>query len=175
MKIPTSRAIVCDVLRYDRSVPTFAHDRTINVGTLIEARQRVNEQSTRISWPAIWLKAYTLNAKRFPRLQQTWMNWPAPYLYAHPEHVGTLVVKRRFEDDDWLFWAQIYGLESKSLFEIQADIDRFQKAPVEEVFHRQLWFSRQPAILPYALPERHHHQYDRPPGLGQMQPAEQAG
>ena len=147
MRIPTSRATVCDVLRYDRYVPTFAHDRTCNVGRVGEARLLANAPNTRISWPALWLKAYALNAKRFARLRQTWMSWPSPYLYEHPHHVGTIVIKRRFEDDDWLFWGQINQLESKSLLGIQRDIDRFQNDSVEKVFRRQLWLARKPAII----------------------------
>ena len=147
MRIPTSRATVCDILRYDRYVPTCAHDRICNVQQVVDARALAKEANKRISWPALWLKAYALNARRFPRLLQTWMSWPSSHIYQHPAHVGTLVVKRRFEDDDWLFWGQIHGLDSKSLVEIQKDINRFQNEPVESVFRRQLWLARKPAFI----------------------------
>lgn len=120
-------------------MPTFAHDRVFNLGELVDARR--NAQA-RISWPAIFMKAYALNAAKFHRLRQTWMNWPWPHLYQHQEHVGTLVVHRQFEDDDWLFWGRMTGLESRSLSDIQHDIDRFQSQPVEKVFRRQLWLAR---------------------------------
>ena len=144
MGIPVSRSLVCDILRYDRYVPTCAHDRTFNIGALTNARKQA---SVRVSWPAIFLKAYGLNARRFPRLRQTWMTWPTSYLYSHPEHVATLVVHRKFEDDDWLFWGQIPGIEKLELAEIQRKIDEFQTKPVEEVFRRQLWLARKPAIF----------------------------
>lgn len=141
--IPPSRATVCDILRYDRYVPSFAHDRICNVAPLLNARRSCAD---RISWPAIFMKAYAIMANDFPRLQQTWMNWPLPHLYQHSEHVGTLVVRREFEDDEWLFWAQLRDLDSRSLSEIQADIDRFQNESVETIYRRQLWMARLPAI-----------------------------
>ena len=144
LRIPTSRATVCDILRYDRYVPTFAHDRMCNVAELAEARGQAN---VRISWPAIWMKAYALNAQSFPRLLQTWMSWPRPHLYQHHAHVGTLVVHRRFEDDDWLFWGQISDLEHRSLADIQQQIDAYQTKPVEEIFRRQLWLARQNSFV----------------------------
>lgn len=136
--------MVCDILRYDRFVPSFAHDRVCNVSALSQARRTLQG---RISWPAIFLKAYALTANEFPRLQQTWMNWPWPHLYQHPEHVGTLVVRREYDGDEWLFWAHLRDLHARSLSDIQADIDRYQNEPVESIYRRQLWLARQPAII----------------------------
>lgn len=144
LRIPPSRALVCDILHYDRSVPSFAHDRKMDVSALVMARRVVEP---RISWPAIFMKAYALNADRFPRLRQTWMNWPWPHLYEHHEHVGTLVVRRNFESDDWLFWGQIKSVDKRSLPEIQAAIEKFRSAPVESIFERQLWSARRPQFL----------------------------
>ena len=132
--------MVCDILRYDRAVPTFAHDRIFDVSAVAEARKNTRR---RVSWPAIFMKAYALNAQRFPRLRQTWMSWPRSHLYDHHEHVGTLVVHRRFENDDWLFWGNVRNPAAKSIVEIQQEIDRFQTAPVETVFAQQLWLARQ--------------------------------
>lgn len=142
--IPQSRATVCDILRYDRYVPTCAHDRRFKLGALAEARRQA---AVRISWPAIFMKAYVLNAGRFPRLRQTWMSWPWPHFYQHAEHVGTLVMHREFEDDDWLFWARLPKLGTRSLRAIQQDIDRYQTQPVEQVFQRQLWLARRNALF----------------------------
>ena len=144
LSIPNSRSTVCDILRYDRYVPTYAHDRVCDVAELKTAR---DSAASRISWPAIFLKAYAITAEQFPRLRQTWMNWPWPYLYEHGEHVGTLVVHREFEDDDWLFWAQLRQLDSTPLPEIQRQIDRFQQGTVKDVYRRQLWLARKPVIL----------------------------
>ncbi len=147
MRIPPSRATVCDILRYDRYVPTCAHDRKFSIGKLVTARADAGIGSRRISWPAVWLKAYAINADRFPRLLDTWMSWPTAHLYRHHAHVGTLVVKRQFEGDDWLFWAQLSDLSTKPLAAIQAEIDRFQSEPVETVFRRQLWLARKAALI----------------------------
>lgn len=149
MRIPASRATVCDILRYDRYVPTCAHDRIFSVESVAAARKAANamDGGKRISWPAVWMKAYAINAQSFSRLSQTWMSWPTPHLYQHHETVGTLVVHRRFENDDWLFWGQINNLENRSLVEIQSEINHFQTEPVEKIFRRQLWIARKPAMF----------------------------
>ena len=144
LRIPASRNMVCDILRYDRYVPTCAHDRIFQLSELVDARRGT---TPRISWPALFMKAYAINAASFPRLRQTWMSWPWPHLYEHHEHVGTLVVHRQFENDDWLFWGQLTGLNTRSLVEIQSDIDRFQTEPVDRIFKRQLWLARQPNLF----------------------------
>jgi len=93
------------------------------------------------------MKAYSLNAAKFQRLQQTWMSWPWPHLYEHPRDVGMLVVHRRFENDDWLFWGKLEQLTTKSLVDIQTEIDHYQTAPVEQIFKRQLWLARRSTPL----------------------------
>lgn len=142
--IPTSRSMVCDILRYDRLVPTVAHDRIFDVSEVAEARRNASQ---RISWPAIFIKAYAVNASRFPRLRQTWMSWPWSHLYEHHEDVGTLVVHRKFENDDWLFWAKIRNPAKKPIVEIQKEIDEFQNGPVETVFEQQLWLAQRWALV----------------------------
>lgn len=142
--IPQSRSMVCDILRYDRAVPTFAHDRSFDVSELVAARRNAKQ---RISWPAIFIKAYALNAQQYPRLRQTWMGWPWSHLYDHHEHIGMLVVHRKFENDDWLFWGKISNPAAKSIVDIQEKIDRFQTDPVETVFDHQLWLARRGALL----------------------------
>lgn len=139
-RIPASRALVCDILHFDKSLPTFSHDRIFFTGDLATARAA---STTRISWPALFLKAYAVTASKYPRLSQTWMSYPVPHLYQHPHHVGTLAVRREFEGDEWLFWARIHDPAGLTLKEIQGQIDRFQTEPVEQIFRRQVWLARQ--------------------------------
>ena len=148
LRIPASRSLVCDVLRLDRLVPSCAHDRVFELGALTDARTCTD---VRVSWPAIFMKAYALTAREFPRLRQTWMTLPWSHLYEHHEQVGTLVVHRRFENDDWLFWGQISNIDARPVSDIQAAIDRFQTDPVEQIFKRQVWLSRRsPAFRRFA-------------------------
>lgn len=142
--IPPSRAMVCDILRYDRKVPTCAHDRYFDLNEVVAARDSAR---IRVSWPAIFMKAYVINAARFPRLRQTWMGWPWPHLYEHPKHVGTLVMHRVFENDDWLFWVRLNDLGQRSLVEITQEIQRNQTEPADRLFKRQVWMAKLPSPL----------------------------
>ncbi|MCP4175767.1 MAG: hypothetical protein GY758_33900, partial [Fuerstiella sp.] len=100
--------------------------------------------AVRISWPAIFLKAYGLIAAEVPELRQTWHRWPVAHLYQHPQSVGALAVQRQYRGEPWLFWAQIPEPESLSLAEIQRRIDEFQTGDVRKLFRKQLKLAQLP-------------------------------
>ena len=86
-----------------------------------------------ISWPIVFLKAYALAAQEFPVLRHTFMQWLWPHLYEHPHHVGTLVLHREYDNEDWLFWGRFHDLETTPLTELQNQLDRYQSEPVEQI------------------------------------------
>jgi hypothetical protein len=135
---------VRDILHYDRRVPSCAHDRLCDVAELATARR---EARTRIAWPVIFLKAYARMAATHPVLRQVYMSWPWPHLYEHHQNVATLVIQRRFEGDDWLFWGQFPRPETRSLTELQEHLDWYQQAPISEAYRRQLWLARRSTPL----------------------------
>jgi hypothetical protein len=140
----SERALVLDLLRLSRQVPLFPVERRIDVGCLAAARKRLAE---RISWAAIFVKAYALVAREMPALRRSYVAWPWPHLYEHSASVASVAVNRQDAGGDRLFWGRIVCPEKCSLVELQRQLDRYQRAPIAEVFRRQLRLSRFPALL----------------------------
>jgi len=142
--IPPSRRLTWDLLWFNKAVPLCGHDRRCQLSTLSEARQA---SPIRISWPAIFLKAYAVVAKDVPELRQTWYRWPWAHLYQHPCSVGTLTIQREVKGQRWLFWGTIPEPESLTLPEIQEQIDRFASGAPGQIFRSEQKLARLPTIL----------------------------
>ncbi len=142
--IPRSRRLSWDLLYFNRSVPQCGHDRRMNLTDLAAARTAA---PTRISWPALFLKAYGLLAKEFPELRQTWYRWPWAHLYQHPSSVAALTVQRQHRGEPWLFWGRINQPEELPLMQIQSCIDAFSEQTVSQQFRRELRLAQLPTLL----------------------------
>lgn len=143
-RVPISRRLTWDLLYFHEHVPLCAHDRRMDLKKVSEARDQC---ANRISWPALFLKAYALVARDVPELRQTWYRWPWAHLYQHPHSVAVLTVQRELKLEPWLFWARISQPESLSLIEIQSLIDEFRDGDVKTVFQRQIRMARLPTIV----------------------------
>lgn len=116
----------------------------MNLSDVADARTAAD---TRVSWPAIFLKACAAVARQTPELRQTWYRWPWAHLYQHPDSVGVLTVQREYNGQRWLFWGHVFQPDDQCLTDIQSSLDRFRDAPVEQVFGRQLQLARLPTPL----------------------------
>ena len=142
-RIPRSRSLVVDILRLHQRNPTVAHNRYMRLGELADVRSR---SSVRISWSALFIKAFAEVSSRNPTLRQTWRTWPWSHIFQHQESVANLAVSREHDGDDWLFWGLIRSPEQHSLTEIQSAIDAFNNEPVGGQFQKQLTLSGLPTI-----------------------------
>lgn len=142
--IPVHRALVTDLMWLHRTMPTVSQVKTFDLRELRAVREACPR---RVSWAIAFLRAYALTAVEFPSLRRTYMTWPWPHLYEHPEAVGNLVVSRKTGDDSWLFFAPIAGAESFSLDRQQGLLERYQSGPVEEVFKNQVRFAQYPFYM----------------------------
>mgnify|MGYP000388377933 CR=1 FL=1 len=132
--VPKSRATVCDLLHFEREVPTFPHCREISLSAVDELRRSL---PSRVSWTVIFIKAFALVAKESPVLRQSWIRFPWPRLYLSPHSVAYLPVKRTHQDEEWLCFAPFFGPENQTLRELQASLESFHSGPVDEVFRTQ--------------------------------------
>jgi hypothetical protein len=142
-RIPRSRSLVVDILRLHQRNPTVAHNRYMRLGELADLRSR---SSVRISWSALFIKAFAEVSSRNPTLRQTWRTWPWQHILQHQESVANLAVSRKHDGDDWLLWGLIRSPEQHSLTGIQAMIDAFNNEPVDGQFSKQLKLSGIPTI-----------------------------
>ena len=142
-RIPRSRSLVVDILRLHQRNPTVAHNRYMRLDELADVRSR---SSVRISWSALFIKAFAEVSRRNPTLRQTWRMWPWPHIFQHQESVANLAVSREHDGNAWLFWGLIRSPERHSLTEIQSAIDAFNNEPVGRQFQKQLTLSGLPSI-----------------------------
>lgn len=142
-QIPRSRALVVDILRLHQRNPTIAHNRYMPLAELAHAR---NQSPIRISWSALFIKAWATISSRQSIIRQTWRNWPWGHIFQHREPVANLAVHRQHAEEDWLFWGLIRSPELRSLVDIQSAIDAFNNAPIDPQFQKQLKLAALPGF-----------------------------
>ena len=144
MRLASSRALVIDVVHYDRKTPSYAHDRHCRLGSLANLRPHT---ATRVAWPVLFIKAYGLLSAEYPALRQTYFNFPWPHLYQHPVSISTLAMSRLHQGEERLFWVRFQKPEACSLVQLQAELERHQHEPAEVLFRRQIRLSKLPTPL----------------------------
>ncbi len=138
------RRAVCDLLHFARRIPTVPVQRVIDVSRLIEVRRRLPE---RVSWCAVFTKAFALVCRDVPELRRAYVRWPWERLYEHPVSVASIAVERRFEGEPGVFFANVPRPEEMTLPELDAVIRDFRTRPVEEAFRMSLRFFRLPKVV----------------------------
>lgn len=142
--ISAARALVLDVLHFARGLPIVPCDRRFELAELADLRANVRP---RVSWPALFLRAYGQVSAELPALRTSYLRWPWPRFYEHAATVGMISVQRRHDDEDRLCWGRFVQPETQSLVEIQTALDAYQQGPVEETFRSQVHLSRLPGPL----------------------------
>lgn len=143
IRLSPSRRFVTDLMHYAKAVPSVPSQRTMRLDDLIEARAT---WENRISWCAIFTKAYATVAASQPELRRAYLPFPWPHLYEHPISVASFSVERKYRGEDCVFFVQVPRPESMSLVELDALIRHHRTVPVESVpsFRRALLLSRLP-------------------------------
>lgn len=144
LTLPKSRRLVVDLLSFSKKVPSQPLVRHCNVTTVAALRKQ-----TRISWPALFLKAYGIMAERHPYLRRLYMPWPWAHFYEHPYSIGRMTVAREHEGEEWVLFARIVKPESIPLSELNDLLVATKNLPVEEVprFRLQIKFANVPTII----------------------------
>jgi len=145
LSVPKNRRLVLDVCWAAKMVPAFPVDRQFELGLLQEARK---ETRCRISWVALYLKAYGLVCQSIPELRQTFVSYPWNYFYEHPHSIASISVHRDDpEGGKRLIWARIPNPENRSLVDIQARIDQATHQPLDEFYKDAILLERLPNPL----------------------------
>ena len=146
VRFPRHRRIVLDVCEAARTVPAFAVDRHVDLTRVMNARRSTPQ---RIGWAAIFAKAYSLVAAESPALRQTFVTYPWPRLYQHPDSVVSIAVNR-FDpelDAERLSWVRVRAVESLTLSGIQEAIDSHQQSDAPEKLRERDWVESMPRPL----------------------------
>lgn len=143
INLSQQRRFVCDLLHFSRGVPSVPTQRRMQLADVIEARGR---RAERISWCAIFIKAFSIVAAARPELRRCYLPLIWPHLYEHPINVASFSLERIYRGEAGVFFAKIPRPEERSLRELDALVRRYKSAPVETVpsFMQALWISRLP-------------------------------
>lgn len=130
IRLSAYRKLVVEMLHHARKVPSIPVARAMCLAPLLQARQLGRKK---VSWTALFIRAYGLVAGEFPELRRAYIPLPWPHLYEHPYSIASVVIERIVEDEPVLLAAKIRTPENCSLLEIQQHLDRFKHAPLEQV------------------------------------------
>lgn len=143
-RIGSDRSIVLDVLHCASKVPSFPVERKIDVSLIEAARQ---DTRLRISWTAIFCRAYGLASREHSQLRLMYLSWPWPRMYQSPRCVIAIAVNRRLPEGERLFFGRVSNPDTRSLIEIQQDLNRFQSEPPPQVFKSQWVGAKMPRVV----------------------------
>ena len=116
-RIGRERAIVLDVIRLARKVPSFPVERWFELAEVDRARQAARQ---RISWITLFARAYGLAGCEVAELRQAYLGWPVPRVYQSPYSVISVAVNRQTEQGARLLFGRLRFPEQRSLVEIQS-------------------------------------------------------
>ena len=82
---------MCDLVRHAKKIPTIPSQRRMQLADVAAARLN---GAPRISWSAIFIKAYSMVSAGRPELRRTYLPLPWAHLYEHPINVASFSVER---------------------------------------------------------------------------------
>jgi len=146
ISLSPQRRFVCDLLHFAKAVPSVPSERRMRLADVVEARA-ASEQ--RISWCAIFIKAYSIVSAARPELRRAYIPVPWGHLYEHPINVASFSVERTYRGEDGVFFAQVPRPETLSLSELDALVRHHKTEPIENIpsFTRAMFLSRLPLPL----------------------------
>jgi len=143
LKLSVPRRFVSDLLSFAQKVPSVPMQRRMQLGDLVAARRAARH---RISWCAIFLKAYSIVSASRPDLRRAYLPFPWPHLYQHPTNIASFSLERDYEGEQGVFLAQVPQPERFTLPELDALVRHYKREPLEQVpaFRRAILLSRFP-------------------------------
>ncbi|HEY4312846.1 MAG TPA: hypothetical protein VGN12_25575 [Pirellulales bacterium] len=144
ISLSAQRRFVCDLMRHAKRVPSVPSERRMRLAELIAARRL---RPNRISWCAIFLKAYAIVSAERPELRRAYMPYIWPHLYEHPFNVASFSLERSYRGEEGVFFAKVRQPELLSLEELDALVRHRKQAPVESIpeFRQAMRLSSLPA------------------------------
>jgi hypothetical protein len=137
----SDRSLTCDVVYFARRLPIARAEMSIDLAELAACRAAA---LPRVSWTALFLKAYGQVTDASESLRQSFMRWPLSHVYQHERSVAMLAMEREHEGRPRLCWGRIINPGRRSLRNIQQQLNQYADKPVTEAFRKQIRLSRWP-------------------------------
>ena len=146
LPVTVGRRVVDEFLRQSRHIPLVTVQREFALPGLAAVRAAT---TPRISWVALFAKAYGLAALRHAALRRSWTTFPFTRLYEHPESACVVLVEREWEGEDVVLGGKVRAPERMPLHNIDDYVRRFQSAPVRSVscFRQILRVGQYPRLI----------------------------
>ena len=148
LKLNFSRRCMIEFLNasQDVSLNSVSAEKFLYLTPLIQARQNC---SVKISWYAIFLKAFAKVSSKYPELRQSYFRFPKPYLYQYHRTVGMVAIERQVEEETMVMYLKVDSPEKNPLLHIDQLIKHSKDCAVdsEPSFRRFLKFNRLPFLL----------------------------
>jgi hypothetical protein len=81
----------------------------------------------------VFAKAYSLVAQEMPRLRQSYLSFPFPRLYQHPESAAIVSVVKEYQGEEALFFARLRAPDRQSLSGLSGYLRHLKTVPFHEV------------------------------------------
>lgn len=146
LRLTPARRFICDLVHFARKIPSVPVQRRMALAPLARAR---GAAATRISWCALFVRAYALTCARVPELRRAYLSWPYARLFEAAETVASVAIEREVDGETAVLFAHLRGPETKTLPELEMHLQRYKSEPVRSfgIFRRALFVSKFPQWL----------------------------
>ncbi len=140
------RRTIIDLLHFAKKIPSIPVERRMSLQPVVKANALAHKK---VSWCAIFMKAYGIVMNRMPELKRCFLSFPWCRLYEHGGIVASVAVERDYEGEKAVFFAHIRGPHQQQLMQIDEHLKRFKSCPIQEIglFRRSLQVSRWPGLI----------------------------
>jgi hypothetical protein len=144
--ITAGRRLVLELMRQSGNVPLVTLRREFAIPALVQFRA---ETQPRISWIALFAKAYSLAANKHAHLRRNYLTFPFGRIYEHPISECVVLVERDGHGEEIVLGGKVRAPENMPLAEIDRHVRRFQKEPVQSIsaFRQLLRLANYPTML----------------------------
>lgn len=148
IKLSLARRSIIDLMYFSKkmSLNSVSAERYLELTPLIEARKSC---PNRISWYAIFFKAFAKVSEEIPELRQSYFPLMFPKIYQYHETAGSIAMERQIDGETFVVYLKIEHPQQKSLLEIDQMIKKSKDCSPEEIpsFRRFLKINRFPFFI----------------------------
>jgi hypothetical protein len=129
LPLSPTRLLVADLMHFAQQIPLAALDRRMDLAPLAAARRAC---AVRPSWSGLFARAFAIVAARRPELRRSYLSFPWPHLYEHPESVAAIVVERAWNGEVTPFITHLAAPDRQSLGDFDARLQRYRDCPIQQ-------------------------------------------
>jgi hypothetical protein len=142
-RLSRPRRLIGDLLHFAKQIPTIPVQRRMKLAPLQFARQRC---AVRPRWVTLFAAGFAKLAARESRLRQSYLKFPFPHLYEHPESIAAIAVEREWRGEEAVFFGKLYAPDKQPIALLDQHMNYFKEAPFDEIeeFYLGMFVSRLP-------------------------------